>query len=119
MASSAFSPKTFQDFFQSTVTIGNSIDARTNSNFLNTGSGSRTITVTNIQDGKTIAILCPGQANDIISIVAYADDGLTPLTVKYGAGQNGTMASTYSLFTLLRVGGSLNWVIVGPIHGIS
>jgi hypothetical protein len=119
MASSSYSPSTYMDFFQSAAQASDTIDANLGSNFINTGTGSRTITINNLKDGMTVSIVCPGATGNVITIAAHADNGVTPLTVKYGAGQDGTMISAYSLFTVFRVGGSLNWAIVGPIHGIS
>jgi len=96
------------------------IDCNLASNFRHLGqTGNRTYNIHNFPDGKSISVLLSGQANNVITFNAYSDAGTTPLTVKYGAGQNGTMASAYTLFTFFRAGGNLNWVIVGPIHGIS
>ena len=82
-------------------------------------TGNRTYTLHNFKDNSSLSVLISGQANDEIVFNAYSDNGVTPLIVKYGAGQSGTMASAYTLFTFFRAGGNLNWVVVGPIHGIS
>jgi hypothetical protein len=104
---------------ESAAITGNTIDARLGNNFVNNLTGSRTIAVHNLGEGSTVSILCSGSANNVITIQAFSDAGITPVTVKYAAGQDGTMASAYSLFTIYRIGGSFNWAIVGPMHGIS
>jgi hypothetical protein len=109
----------FQNASCESTAITTTADALLASNFYADGTGSRTITINNLAIGQSATILVKGAANTVITIQAFSDVGITPLVVKYGAGQNGTMASAYTLFSLFRTGGSNDWVVVGPIHGIS
>lgn len=97
----------------------NTIDARNGSTWINTPTGSRTVNIHHLADGQTVSILCAGAANVVITIAAYSDAGSTSVPVKFGAGQNGTMSSSYSLFTIYRIAGAVNWAVVGPIHGLA
>lgn len=99
---------------------GTTIDCDIGNNFRHLSqSGNRTYNIHNFKDNSSISVLVSGQANNVITFNAYSDAGVTPLVVKYGAGQNGTMASAYTLFSFFRSGGDLGYVVVGPIHGIS
>jgi hypothetical protein len=83
------------------------------------GTGTpRTYTINNFKGGRTLSVLISGAANDVINFTINSDSGTGSLTVKYGAGQNGTMASAFTLFTFLRPSDDTNWVLVSPIHGI-
>jgi hypothetical protein len=93
------------------------VDANSGTSFSDTRTGNRTIAVHNLGDGQSVAILVSGAANNVITITAYSDAGVTSVPVKYGAGQSGTMASAYSLFTIYRIGSS--FCVVGPIHGVA
>lgn len=139
MASSAISGMTLTDLktryqdgsvkidygvFSPTVDVSSNIaNASLGANFKALGSGSRTLSVHNMKDGQSITLLVQGAANDVITIAAYSDAGTTALSVKYGAGQNGTMASAWSLFTVMRIGGTsgsgANFAVVGVMHGIA
>jgi hypothetical protein len=109
--------------FSPTVDVsGNLVNAALGANFKVLGSGSRTIAVHNMKDGQSVTILVQGAVNDVIAFDTYADAGLTGLTEKFAAGQNGIMASAWSLFTIMRIGGTSgagsNFAIVGVMHGI-
>lgn len=97
-------------------TVSAVADCRLGNSFKDERTGSRTISIHNIKDGQSIGILVQGQTSDVITITAFSDSGVTQVPVKYGAGQNGQMVSTYSLFTIYRIGN--DFCVVGPIHGI-
>ena len=110
--------------FSPTVEVsGNIVKASLGANFKVLGSGNRTISVHDLEDGQSVTVLVQGNTNDEITISAYSDGGTSPLSVKFAAGQNGTMASAWSLFTVMRIGGlsgdGANFAIVGVMHGIS
>jgi len=110
--------------FSPTVTAGgNAVDSSLGANFKVLGSGNRTLSVYNIKDGQSVTILVQGAINDVITLNAYSDGGSTALSVKFAAGQNGIMASAWSLFTVMRIGGTTgagaNFAVVGVMHGIS
>lgn len=100
----------------------NIVNGNLGANFKALGSGSRTLNVHNMKDGQSVTILVQGAANDVITIQAYSDAGSTALTVKFAAGQTNTMASAWSLFTVMRIGGTsgagANFAVVGVMHGI-
>lgn len=106
--------------YSPTVTSSNGIiNANLGNTFQEIGTGSRTISVHNLKDGQSVTILVNnGAPNDELTINVYSDQGVTPVTTKYGAGQNGIMASAISLFTIYRIGGESGFAIIGPIHGI-
>lgn len=92
--------------FSPTVDVsGNLINAALGANFKVLGSGSRTIAVHNMKDGQSVTVLVQGAANNVITLQAYTDAGITPLIVKFAAGQNNIMASTWSMFTVMAIGG--------------
>jgi len=107
----------------STITTTGVVDASLGASFRDARSGSRTIAVHNIRDGQSISILVFGASSDVITITSFSDAGVTSIPIKYGAGQNGQMTSTTSLFTVFCIGqdlnvGSQSIAIIGPIHGI-
>lgn len=101
------------------TTVSGIVDANFGNSFRDIRTGNRTIAVHNLKDGQSVTILVQGAATNVIAIATYSDNGITSIPTKYGAGQSGTMASAYSLFTVYRVGGSLNFAVIGPIHGIA
>jgi hypothetical protein len=106
----------------STINSTGTIEAFQGNSFLDARTGSRTININNLRDGQSLSILVLGASTNVITINAYSDTGITSLPVKYGAGQNGQMASAYSIFTVFRIGQTLTdpgIVIIGPIHGIA
>lgn len=106
--------------YSPTVTSSNgTINANLGNSFRDNREGSRNISVHNLKDGQSVTILVDGAVNNVITVDVYSDNGITSVPTKYGAGQSGTMASTYSLFTVYRIGGEVNFAIIGPIHGIS
>lgn len=100
-------------------TVSGVVNANLGSSFRDTNTGNRTIAVHNLKDGQSVNIMVQGAINDVITITAFSDSGVTSIPVKYGAGQNGVMASTYSLFAIYRIGGAFDFVTVGPVHGIT
>jgi hypothetical protein len=105
--------------YSPTVTaVSGVVNANLGNSFRDVRTGNRAIAIHNLKDGQSVTILVQGAATNVITITAYSDNGITTIPVKYGAGQSGVMASTYSLFTVYRVGGSLNFAVIGPIHGI-
>jgi len=100
------------------TTVSGVADANLGNSFRDMRTGNRTIAVHNLKDGQSLTVLVQGALNNVITIAVFSDAGVTSVPVKYGAGQSGTMASTYSLFTVYRVGGDLNFAVIGPIHGI-
>lgn len=110
--------------FSPTVDVSaNTVIASLGANFKALGSGNRTISIHDLKDGQSVTILIQGAVNNTITINAYSDGGITPLSVKFAAGQNGIMASAWSLFTVMRIGGTsgagANFAVVGVMHGIS
>jgi hypothetical protein len=101
------------------TTVSGIANANFGNSFRDMRTGNRTINVHNLKDGQSLTILVQGALNNVITIAVFSDAGVTSVPVKYGAGQSGTMASAYSLFTVYRVGGDLNFAVIGPIHGIS
>ena len=73
--------------------------------------GSATITINDLIDGQTINILKTGAAGNVITFA-----GLSGLTQHTGITYSNTMTSTYSMFTLTRIG---TFVIINALHGIS
>jgi hypothetical protein len=109
--------------YSPTVTMSSNVaDASVAANFKLLGSGNRSIAVHNLRDGQTISILVQGAVNNVISFTAYSNAGVTTLSSFFAAGQNGTMSSSFSLFTLMRIGGSSgagsNFVVIGVMHGM-
>lgn len=109
--------------FSPTVDVSsNLVNASLGANFKVLGSGNRTIAVHNMKDGQSVTVLVQGAANDVITFDVYADAGVTGLTEKFAAGQNGIMASAWSLFTIMRIGGTsgagANFAVIGVMHGI-
>lgn len=109
--------------FSPTVDVSaNLVNALLGANFKVLGSGNRTITVHNMKDGQSVTVLVQGATNDVITFDTYADAGVTGLTEKFAAGQTGTMASAWSLFTIMRIGGTsgagANFAVIGVMHGI-
>jgi hypothetical protein len=109
--------------FSPTVDVSsNTVNAALGANFKALGSGNRTLSVHNMKDGQSVSILVQGAVNNTITIAAYSDAGSTALSVKFAAGQDGIMASAWSLFTVMRIGGTsgagANFAIVGVMHGI-
>lgn len=100
------------------TTVSGIANANLGNSFRDMRTGNRTIAVHNLKDGQSLTILVQGAANSVITITAFSDAGTTSVPVKYGAGQSGTMTSIYSLFTVYRIGGDLNFAVIGPIHGI-
>jgi len=100
----------------------NLVNASLGANFKVLGSGNRTIAIHNMKDGQSVTVLVQGAANDVITFDTYADAGVTGLTEKFAAGQNGIMASAWSLFTIMRIGGTsgagANFAVIGVMHGI-
>ena len=97
------------------------VNAKTGATFKLFGSGSRTVNINNIKDGQSVTLLVQGSANTVITLRAYTDEGTTLLTSVFAAGQNGTMASNWSLFTVMRIGGTVaegSIAIIGVMHGI-
>lgn len=110
--------------FSPTVDVSsNTVNASLGANFKALGSGNRTLSVHNMKDGQSVTILVQGAVNNTITIAAYSDAGSTALSVKFAAGQDGIMASAWSLFTVMRIGGTsgagANFAVVGVMHGIS
>ena len=101
---------------------GDTIKASLGANFKVLGSGNRTIFVHDLEDGQSVTVLVQGALNNVITINAYSDNGVTPLSVKFASGQDGTMASAWSIFTVIRIGGTsgagANFAVVGVMHGI-
>jgi len=109
--------------FSPTVDVSsNLVNASLGANFKVLGSGNRTIAIHNMKDGQSVTVLVQGAANDVITFDTYADAGVTGLTEKFAAGQNGIMASAWSLFTIMRIGGTsgagANFAVIGVMHGI-
>lgn len=93
--------------FSPTVLVSSNIaNAALGANFKVLGSGNRTINVHNMKDGQSVTMLVQGAVNNVITLQAYTDAGVSPLTVKFAAGQSGTMASTWSMFTVMAIGGT-------------
>lgn len=105
-------------YTSTTTTVSGVANAALGSSFRDIRSGNRTIAIHNLKDGQSLSVLVQGAANNVITITAFSDAGTTSVPVKYGAGQNGIMASAYSLFTIYRIGGDINICVIGPIHGI-
>lgn len=101
-----------------TTTVSGIANAALGSSFRDIRTGNRTIAIHNLKDGQSLSVLVQGAVNNDITITAFSDAGITSVPVKFGAGQNGIMASAYSLFTIYRIGGDINICVVGPIHGI-
>ena len=101
----------------------NLVNAALGANFKVLGSGNRTINIHNIKDGQSVTLLVQGAANNIITLQAYSDAGITALSVKFAAGQTGTMSSAWSMFTVMAIGGTsgagANFAIIGVMHGIA
>lgn len=103
------------------------IDASLGANFKildtspNPNASGRTISVQNLKDGQSVSILVEGVTNRQITINATGDENVT-LDTRFAAGQNGTMASAWSLFTIMRIGGTsgdgANFAVIGVMHGI-
>lgn len=103
--------------FSPTVTVtDNIVNASLGANFSVLGSGNRTVNIHNIKDGQSLTILVSGAAGNVISFQAYEGSGATPLTIQFGSAAGTTMVSTYSLFTIYRIGGSLNLVVLFACH---
>ena len=100
------------------TTVLGIVNANLGNSFRDVRTGNRAIAVHNLKDGQSLTVLVQGALSNVITIAVFSDAGVTSVPVKYGAGQSGTMASTYSLFTVYRVGGDLNFAVIGPIHGI-
>jgi len=110
--------------FSPTVDVSGDIaNASLGANFKALGSGNRTLSVHNMKDGQSVTVLVQGALNNVITLNAYSDAGSTALSVKFAAGQDGIMASAWSLFTVMRIGGTsgagANFAVVGVMHGIS
>ena len=110
--------------FSPTVDVsGDIVNASLGANFKALGSGNRTLSIHNMKDGQSVTVLVQGALNNVITLNAYSDAGSTALSVKFAAGQDGIMASAWSLFTVMRIGGTsgagANFAVVGVMHGIS
>ena len=72
--------------------------------------GNKTFTISNLIDGQTINVLVAGAAANTVTWT------IAGLTQKTGVTYSNTMTSTYSMFTITRVG---TFAIINALHGIS
>lgn len=87
---------------------GASIDAATGNAFVQNGSGTRTITLTNLSDGQCISVVVQGASGNVIS---WTTAGLTQKTSPI---YSNTMLSTLSFYSIQRLGSN---VYISVSHG--
>jgi hypothetical protein len=94
--------------YNTTVSTSGTLDAATANSFVHTGSGSRTITISNLADGQTVNIQVQGANGNVISWTT------TGLTQKTGFTYSNTMTSVNSIYTFIRLGSN---VFINSLHG--
>jgi len=94
--------------YNATVSTSGALDASTSNSFIHTGSGSRTITISNLADGQTINVQVQGANGNVISWTT------TGLTQKTGFTYSNTMTSVNSVYTFIRLGSN---VFINSLHG--
>lgn len=92
------------------------VNSNLGNSFRDVRTGSRAIAIHNLKDGQSLTVLVSGASGNVITFSAYSDNGVTSLPIQYGSGYTNTMVSPYSLFTVYRIGGSLNLVTLFSCH---
>ncbi len=108
LSSNGDGTSSWRDVIKLTATTSGAVDASLSDSFIHNGSGSRTISVSNLTDGQTININVQGANGNVISWTT------TGLTQKTGITYSNTMISVNSIFTLSRFGSN---VFISSLHG--